>query len=73
MVNFSDSHNNYNTAYKYVCKEDTSVHHSKRHPNLEGVGSPQTKKATQAYRKKRKQANSEQANSEHPPPKKRKV
>lgn len=60
VVNFSDSHENYNSAYKYVCKEDTEVQHSKRHPNLKAIGSPSTKKATQAYRKKRKSINSQE-------------
>ena len=31
VVNFSDQHDNYHSAYRYICKEDTSVHHSKHY------------------------------------------
>ena len=48
VVNFSDNHDNYYSAYR--CKDDDSVHHSKHHPNLDDVASLQTKKSTQAYR-----------------------
>ena len=34
-VNFLDSHKNYNTAYKYICKSDKSVLHSNKHPDLQ--------------------------------------
>ena len=54
VVNFSDNHGNYYSAYRYTCKDDNSVHHSKHHPNLDNVASPQTKKSTQAYRQARK-------------------
>ena len=33
-VNFSDSHENYYTAYKYICKSDKSVLHSDEHLDL---------------------------------------
>ena len=54
VVNFSDNHDNYYSAYRYICKDDDSVHHSKHHPNLDDVVSPRTKKSTQAYRQARK-------------------
>ena len=57
-VHFSDSHDNYYySAYRYICKADTNVYHSNRHPNLQDVRSPKTKKCIKAYREKRKQQN----------------
>ena len=35
VVNLSDEHDNYHSAYRYICKEDTSVHHSPRLSRLE--------------------------------------
>ena len=37
VVNFPDQHDNYHSAYRYICKADTSVHHSKHHPNLGNI------------------------------------
>ena len=54
VVNFSDNHDNYYSAYRYICKDDDSVHHSKYHTNLDNVASPRKKKSTQAYRQARK-------------------
>ena len=34
MVNFLDQHDNYHSPYRYIFKEDTSVHYSKHHPKL---------------------------------------
>ena len=28
VVNFSDQYDNYHSAYRYICKEDTSFHHT---------------------------------------------
>ena len=53
-VHFSDRHDNYHSAYKYICKKDESVEHSKHHLELDNVGSPRTKLTTQAYRRSRK-------------------
>ena len=50
VVSFSDQHDNYHSASQYICKEDTSVHDSKHHRNLENISSSQTKKLTEAYR-----------------------
>jgi len=49
-VNFSESHENYYTAYKYVCKSDDNVLLSPNHPDLQEVGSPATKKCMLAYK-----------------------
>ena len=54
MVNFSESHDNYYYSYRYICKDDDSVHYSKHHPNLDDVASPCMKKSTQAYGQARK-------------------
>ena len=51
-VNFSESHDSYYTAYKYICKSDTDVFHSANHPDLKEIGTPKTKKCIKAYRKK---------------------
>ena len=37
VFNFSDNHGNYYSAYRDICKDDDSVHHSKHHPNLDEV------------------------------------
>lgn len=71
VVNFSDRHDNYYSAYKYVCKSDLSVLHSKDHPNLKEIGSPRTKNSTKAYRaacaaRKRRSAANEAANVNQP-------
>ena len=70
VVNFSDQHDNYHSAYRYICKEDTSVHHSKHHRNLENISSPRTKKSTKAYRDSRKAKSSDTSTTSEPPPKK---
>ena len=59
-INFSDHHDNYYSAYKYVTKEDTHVQHSKKHPDLSNIGSPKTKLSTRAYRESRKRKQNEQ-------------
>ena len=46
---FLDRHENYHSAYKYICKSDTQVCHSKHHPNLKDVGSPVTKNPPRLY------------------------
>ena len=43
MLNFSDSHNYYIAAYRYICKTDNQVYHSDSHPDLSDVGSLRTK------------------------------
>lgn len=42
-VNFSDKHDFYLSAYRYVCKEDNDIFHSNGHPNLSEAKSPKTK------------------------------
>ena len=60
-VYFSDSHQNYISAYRYVTKEDTEVFRSPGHPGLDSARSPQTSKANKALMEKRR---SKQATSE---------
>ncbi len=63
VVNFSDSHDHYTSAYRYVCKDDKEVVHSKDHPNLAEARSPRTKRSIAANRaagKKRKSETSTQ-------------
>lgn len=74
VINFSESHDNYYTAYKYICKSDDNVYKSENHPNLDEIGSPKTKLCVRAYRNKRKAENeqnksNEQGTSEHKPKK----
>uniref|UniRef100_A0A7M5WTZ9 Uncharacterized protein n=1 Tax=Clytia hemisphaerica TaxID=252671 RepID=A0A7M5WTZ9_9CNID len=55
-VHFSDGRqeheSDYNTAYKYITKEDTDVYHSDDHPNLEDAKSPKTKHAMAANKRR---------------------
>ena len=53
MVNIFDNHDNYFSAYSYICKDDDSVHHSKHQHNLDDAASHRTKKSNQAYRQGR--------------------
>ena len=49
VVHFSAKHDFYLSSYRYVCKEDTNVHHSEEHPaGLLTADSPRTKSATYA-------------------------
>ena len=52
-ISFSDSHNYYISAYKYVVKEDPDYIQSPGHPDLREVGSPRTKPCI-AEKKRRK-------------------
>ena len=60
-VNFSCSHDNYYTAYKYATKEDTHALHSQGHPDLAAVGSPRTKASTKAVRRRSRSRQSNEA------------
>ena len=51
-VHFSDEHNSYYEAYKYVVKSDTKAHLSGEHPNLNEAGSPKTKHCMKANKGK---------------------
>ena len=44
VLHFSNKHDNYNWAYKYICKVDKQVVLSPGHPNLIAVGPPRTSK-----------------------------
>ena len=50
IINVSDSHDHYSSAYKYVCKYDKEVAHHHQHPNLEDVALPMTHLAIAANR-----------------------
>ena len=43
-VHFSDQHDSYYSAYRYVTKADGSVCHSDGHPDMTEVDSPKTKR-----------------------------
>ena len=64
VVNFSESHDNYYSAYKYICKSETLVCHSANHANLKEIGSPKTKHSTKACRKKKKITNQQNTETE---------
>ena len=49
MVHFAENEGGYYSTYWYVCKHDNAVFHSETHPNLNGAGSPGTKKAMHGY------------------------
>ena len=51
VVNFSKSHDDYYSAYKYITKAHTEVFHCGEHPNLKEIGSPQTKKVNKSLQK----------------------
>ena len=72
MVNFSDQHDYYKSAYQYVCKEDNEVVHSEGHPkDLLSKSSPRTKKSIAAFRascrKRRSTTNPDEGSSTTPP------
>ena len=50
VVNFSGNSDNYYSAYRYISKDDDSVHHSEHHPNLDEVASSRRKSSTHTYR-----------------------
>jgi len=54
VVHFSDSHDNYYSAFKYISKSDKDVYQSLGHPNLQEIGSPKTKKCVSVYRTNKK-------------------
>ena len=70
VVNFSDQHDSYYSAYGYICKEDTSVHHNKHQCNLENISSPRIKKSTNAYRESQRAKFSDTYTTSERPPKK---
>ena len=49
MVHFAENEGGYYSTYWYVYKHDNAVFHSETHPNLNGAGSPGTKKAMHGY------------------------
>ena len=65
-VHFSDSYNDYYTAYKYVTKMDVEALHSESHPDLKSAAAPRTERAIGTWRRssmqKRDYAQTESAN-----------
>ena len=53
QVNFSDNHNSYYTAYRYVTKEDREALHSSGHPDLTDAV-PRTEAAITSRKRKAK-------------------
>ena len=54
IVNFSDKHDQYIVAYRYLCKHDKDIFHSPNHPDLQNAKSTRTEKSTKAYCESRK-------------------
>ena len=54
QVNFSDNHNSYYTAYRYVTKEDREALHSSGHPDLTDAV-PRTEAAITSRKRKAKE------------------
>ena len=50
QVHFSDNHNTYYSAYKYVTKEDNECMHSEQHPDLSSP--PKTEQALASKKRK---------------------
>ena len=55
QVNFSDCHNTYYSAYRYVTKEDNEPLHSSGHPDLSEMDVPKTESALACKKRKAKQ------------------
>ena len=53
VVNFSDSHQNYYTALKYISKRDTIIFQSPNHPNFQEMSSPKSSNFLYVLRRKR--------------------
>ena len=67
-VHFSEIHNNYYSAWKYVTKEDEEYIQSKGHPDLSDTGSPRTKEgsiANIARAQKRERSNTGDISGDH--------
>ena len=56
VLHFSDKHNNYPSAYHYICRTNKNIAHSIGQLNLTQIGSPRTKKCVSTYCQKRKLA-----------------
>ena len=54
-LHFSENHNDYYTAYKYVTKNDQETLHSEGHPDLKSASAPRTERAISTWRKNSKQ------------------
>lgn len=64
QVNFSDKHDFYLSAYRYICKTDKDVYHSQNHPkDLLEKRSPLTKSCTRASIEANRKRRSVKSNS----------
>lgn len=50
-LHFSDAHDFYISAYRYICKEDTDLANSQNHPDLADAKSPRRKESFTQYRR----------------------
>ena len=73
QVHFSDVHDSYWSAFKYITKSDPNVFLSVNHPNMQEMSSPKTKVCVQAIRQKHKSwsrdASGDQVSTTTNPPK----
>lgn len=54
VVHFQENDAGYESAYEYLCKEDSEIYHSEGHKNIQQIGSPATKKAMNSYAERRR-------------------
>lgn len=73
VINFSDSHDHYVSAYRYLCKHDKAVAHSTDHPNLSNARSPKTKKSIAGNRAAAKKRRSSMAEDCEPQKRKKRL
>ena len=73
VVDFSDKHNFYISAYRYLCRQDNNVAHSQGHPNLAKAKSPRTKKSIESNRAASEKRRSPSACSVKTAPKKNRL
>ena len=59
VLHFSNSHDFYISAYRYLCKQDHDVYHSDNHPNLKEANSPRTKSTIAANKEAARKHRSE--------------
>ena len=57
VIHFSE-HENYYSAFRYISKYDTEIYLSSEHPNLQKIGSPNTKHCHKMYARRRSEASS---------------
>ena len=63
-VHFSDEHNNYYSAWRYVTKEDSAALYSPNHPDLSSSSSTRTNLASRAVHQRRRNGSSSSSSNE---------